>query len=117
MSSTLSDDDRRAVDLLMDQRTYHSSASVVGTTNSAHAPALPGVSFDHNSGFGQTASASVVERLGAVEGLLRLLDALPAIDPPADLVNRTMDFIAQASPSRIDRPGATAPGANAQTLA
>ena len=65
---SLSVEDRTAVDLVLD----HASATSVVTRLSGHAPP---------------------DRVGAVTRLLGLLNELPAIDPPTDLVARTMERI------------------------
>jgi hypothetical protein len=75
MGKTLSEDDARAIDLLLDR-------SNTVTSNNASAFATP-------------AGDSVVERLGAAETVMRLLAEMPAADPPADLTRKTMEFIRQ----------------------
>ena len=69
---TLSAEDRRAVDLLLDQ-------AAVGQ------PSVRQVNAGVNS-----------PRLAAAARLLATLDALPAAEPPADLVRRTLDRVAAA---------------------
>jgi hypothetical protein len=86
MKPALGQDDRRAVDLLLDR-----TASVAGNGN------------------GHSVYASTDQAMGAriagAQRLLKLLELMPQIDPPQDLVSRTL--------RRIDRaaahPGAIRP--------
>lgn len=65
----LTNDDRCAVDLILERS-----------------------SESHSQGcFSRAPSATLEERLGRVEKILHILDSLPAEDPPADLVSRTVD--------------------------
>jgi hypothetical protein len=68
MSQRLGDEDRHAVDLLLDK------TATVGTTTMYAAPG--------NDGF--------EKRLNSVASILKLLGQMPAVDPPADLIARTM---------------------------
>ena len=88
MQQRLGDEDGRAVDLLLDK-----TASAGQTTMYA----VPG-----NDGFDK--------RVNSVAGLLRLLDAMPATEPPADLTLRTLERIEQRGWSPMRAPtGASAP--------
>ena len=88
MLQRLGDEDGRAVDLLLDK-----TASAGQTTMYA----VPG-----NDGFDK--------RVNSVAGLLRLLDAMPATEPPADLTLRTLERIEQRGWSTTQAPtGAAAP--------
>lgn len=73
MIQRLGDEDGRAVDLLLDQTAHAGQTTMY---------AVPG-----NPGF--------EKRVNSVSGLLRLLDAMPATEPPADLTLRTMQRIEQ----------------------
>jgi len=77
MPSTLNDDDRRAVDLLLDQ------------PNDAPPVAM---------------AANVGHRLKRVEQVLGLLNHLPAPESPADLVHRTLQRIDRATTQRRAQP-------------
>ena len=56
------------------------------------------------------------KRLNSVAGLLRLLDAMPAADPPADLTMRTLQRIGQrgwdATRTATPAPAPLQPGAH-----
>jgi hypothetical protein len=72
MEMKLSEDDALAVDLMLDR-----SSATGGNSATFAAPA----------------GDSVVERIGAVETVMRLLAEMPAADPPADLAQRTIERI------------------------
>lgn len=71
MSKRLGDDDAQAVDLLLEHG---------GTADDIAAGA-----------FLTSLSESVVDRVGIVESVFRLLAEMPAIEPPADLLQRTIE--------------------------
>jgi hypothetical protein len=78
MSLSLREEDRQAVDLLLDHAlsaVQHGAITHVGASN---------------------------KHVVSVERVLSLLDAMPAGDPPADLVQRTLDRVEanSASPMR-----------------
>jgi hypothetical protein len=73
MSKKLSDDDRRAVDLLLDR------------------------SGNGQASYATPAGAALHQRLQNAEKLLQVLAAMPAIDPAPDLVARTMRRIEERS--------------------
>ena len=73
MSMTLRNSDARAVDLILDR-----AAMAAGTSGTMLFAGDPGVSS---------------EQVAAVERVLHLLDAMPAAEPPTDLVRRTLDRI------------------------
>lgn len=79
MNVTLGKEDRRAVDLLLDR-----SARAAGNGG-------------NGNGKGHTVYASadptLGQRVARAQRLLQLLDLLPAGDPPADLVPRTLQFV------------------------
>ena len=77
MSTQLGDQDRRAVDLLLDRSAGPADGSA--TASMYAAPSQDG--FE--------------KRMKSVEDLLRLLDWMPVDDPPLDLMNRTMARIEQ----------------------
>lgn len=78
MNVTLREEDRRAVDLLLDQGVQAASAD--GSAPSVYA----------------TADPSVGQRVAHAQQLLHLLDLLPAPDPAVDLAARTMRFVEEA---------------------
>jgi len=86
MEFTLREEDRRAVDLILD-----GAASVRGNGN--------GGGNGGNGGVGGFAVAdpAMGERVARVHKLVHLLDAMPQIDPPADMVERTLEFVERAS--------------------
>jgi hypothetical protein len=91
MMPRLRDEDRLAVDLLLDR-----AASSAGNGNgNAHS------SFTSSSGVGP-------QQLGRVEAVLRVLDLMPAEEPPADLVARTVRRVeaesAQHDPAALRPP-------------
>ena len=79
MNFTLSEEDRRAVDLLLDRSAMASSADGDGAA-SVYA----------------TADPSLGERVARAQKLLQLLDWLPAPEPSADLVARTVNYVEEA---------------------
>ena len=84
MSLSLSNDDRCAVDLLLE-----------------HAQPGQGMS----PCFTQAPSAQLEQRLSQVEKILHLLDLDTAPEPPVDLVARTMARIDSTAPvQRLDGP-------------
>ena len=92
MSLNLRDEDRRAVDLLLDR-----------------SPAAAATSHNGNGDAGGTVFAQpgvAQERLNRAERMLRMLDMLPAVDPPQDLVARTMRRLDEtaASPMNVEPP-------------
>src|SRR5438046_3310577 len=88
MAKRLGKEDRRAVDLLLER------ADGVGSST----PAVEQL-------FAAPVQANFERRLDAVENILTLLELMPAPEPSADLVNRTMRRIEEAD---------TAPRAHAQ---
>jgi len=90
MAKQLSHEDSRAIDLLLDQ-------------NGQVAPVSAGSfgSFNVKSG-----KMNMKTRLRAADRMLRMLSHMPAADPPADLVRRTLQRI-ESTPvlsTEIDRP-------------
>ncbi len=83
MLQRLGDEDGRAVDLLLDKTANAGQTSMY---------AVPGY-----HGF--------EKRVHSVSGLLRLLDAMPATEPPADLMVRTMQRIEQRGHHAPAAPG------------
>jgi hypothetical protein len=80
MSRKLTEEDRRAVDLLLD----HGGANHGGVTRVARAVSQG--------------------RLKAAERVLKLVGQMPAEDPPANLVARTMARIDRATLGRSGQP-------------
>jgi hypothetical protein len=93
MMPRLRDEDRLAVDLLLDR-----AATSAGNGNG------------NGNGHSSFASASGVgpQQLGRVEAVLRVLDMMPADEPPADLVARTVRRVeaesAQHDPAALRPP-------------
>jgi hypothetical protein len=89
MSATLSDDDRRAVDLLLNREGTRSNGT--GDDNG-----------DGGGGGGQAVTANTDgqfhERISRAERLLSLLSQMPASDPPQDLVSKTLRRIEEMAP-------------------
>jgi len=81
MNLTLSAEDRKAVDLLLDEA---ATASATGKSNSAL------IAY-------AVTDPSVGERVARTYKLVQLLEALPQLDPPADLVERTLRFVENTS--------------------
>ena len=84
----LRDEDRRAVDLLLDR-------AVVGT--GVH-PAGAGNGIGNGTGQGHVSAftpvdADVQARLASVQNVLQMLDMLPAEEPPHDLLKNTLRHI------------------------
>jgi hypothetical protein len=75
MNRKLTDEDRRAVDLLLDQGANISKGAITQV--------VPTVSE---------------KRMTAVKKVLALIGQMPAQDPPANLVSKTMRRIQQATP-------------------
>ena len=90
MKLTLGQDDRRAVDLLLDR-----TANITG------------------NGKGQSvyaaAESAIGERIAGAQRLLKLLELMPHVEPPQDLVSRTL--------RRIDREAAHPTAAIAPQIA
>lgn len=98
MMPKLRDEDRIAVDLLLDRAVASSGGNGSGNGHSGYTQV-------HGSG---------PEQLGRVEAVLRVLEMMPAEEPPADLMARTMRRIdaesAQQDPSALRPPQQVAPG-------
>ncbi|HXE53877.1 MAG TPA: hypothetical protein VN541_12720 [Tepidisphaeraceae bacterium] len=80
MNLTLLEEDRRAVDLLLD-RTPRAGDGDGGQPLFA------------------SADPSIGQRVARAQQLLQLLEVLPQNDPPADLVGRTLRMVEQAGPA------------------
>jgi hypothetical protein len=102
----LSDDDGRAVDLVLETRSGQRGSGGNGQDNGAS------LSF-HN-----TLPSQSVERLERVVGLLDLLRDMPVAEPPEDLVARTLarieQYDARPTPVLSDRPVPPPPGTRVQ---
>ncbi|HEY8749673.1 MAG TPA: hypothetical protein VIM11_16940 [Tepidisphaeraceae bacterium] len=85
MNLTLREEDRRAVDLLLDGAATAEAAQNGGAVSFA------------------VTDASLGERVARTYKLVHLLEALPSLDPPADLLERTLKFVENAPV----RPSAT----------
>jgi hypothetical protein len=94
MSRKLRAEDARVVDMLLDSGNFATDRSV------------PQV-------FSQTEMLD--NRFGQVEKVLKLLDQMPVVDPPANLVARTMSFIDQSvqshHPTSVTTSAQTRPNA------
>jgi hypothetical protein len=82
MKSKLKDEDRKALDLLLDR-----GPTAAGRSAPVYA----------------AADAGVRERLPRVQKVLHLLDALPAVEPPKDLVAKTMEYIEHPMRRKVGR--------------
>jgi hypothetical protein len=83
MTLRLRDEDRRAVDLLLDRAATGSGVHPDGAGNGNGHHGHHGASFSQVSGDVQTG-------LPAVQKVLQVLDMLPAEEPPQDLLGRTL---------------------------
>ena len=92
MSKQLGDDDALAVDLLLDRSNQVSDGNGGSGTGVYVTPV----------------GDAVTKRIGAVESVLRLVAEMPAAEPPADLVARTLDRIGQRANQGMMAPGAAA---------
>jgi hypothetical protein len=88
MSLRLSDDDRRAIDMLLDE-----GISPTTSTN--------GHSGGH-AGFASTTVDAMRARLNKAGDLLAMLNHLPSTEPPSDLVARTLRMIEQSGRGETD---------------
>lgn len=86
MKLTLGQDDRQAVDLLLDR-----TAGIGGNGNGRSVYA--------------SAGSAMGERIAGAQRLLKLLELMPQIEPPQDLVSRTLRHIDRAAAS----PGMAGP--------
>ena len=75
MKTKLRDEDRRALDLMLDR--------------------MPAASGNGGAVYA-AAQGAARERIARVQEILQVLDLMPAADPPKDLVDRTMAFIESA---------------------
>lgn len=78
MKTKLREEDRRALDLMLDR--------------------MPAANGKGGAVYAAAQGASQ-ERVARVQEILQVLDMMPAADPPKDLVDRTMAFIESASRS------------------
>ena len=85
MKLKLTDEDRNAIDLILDQ-----AAAAVKNPSHSYTP------------------AAGAEHLKAVQTVLQLLQALPVSEPPVDLASRTLAHISQATGKLIESPAKTA---------
>jgi len=81
MKSKLTDEDRRALDLILDR----------GNAAAASGPLYA------------AADEPMSKRIPKIQKVLQLLDALPVEEPPQDLVARTLKYIASAPSNREQR--------------
>ena len=99
MNLKLRDEDRRAVDLLLDRAVTGQGVRPPAAGNG------DGNGNGHGNGNGYhgstftTVSGDVHARLPAVQKVLHMLDLLPADEPPRDLVARTLDRVGEAAAS------------------
>ncbi len=89
MAKMLSDEDGRAVDLLLDSKA--------------------GSPIPESAGYMMHAAVSA-DRVKSVERILALLAEVPPVDPPADLVSRTLHQINSAVGVAPSLPPSTATG-------
>src|SRR4051812_41398536 len=88
MARKISHEDSRAIDLLLDRAANGRGETVESVAGSVHV---------------KSSKANIRSRLVAAERVLKLLDNLPAVEPPADLVQRTLARV-EESPMSI-HPG------------
>jgi hypothetical protein len=79
MTKRLKDEDAKAIDMLLDRETQGSSQNAAGNGGSSHARPL--------------SNPSLAPRMAAAEKILSTLSNMPAPEPAADLVSRTMHLI------------------------
>ncbi len=84
MEMKLGDDDRRAIDLLLDHGPDHFEDGERGHV--------------HQSGFAAVVDSDFDGRLVQVESILNLLSAMPEPEVPSHLVAKTLSYIDTASP-------------------
>jgi hypothetical protein len=80
MNVTLREEDRRAVDLILDQGVQAAAADGIGSVYA-------------------TADASLGQRVARAQEMLHLLDYWPAAEPPVDLASRTVRLVYEARTS------------------
>ena len=85
MNLTLREEDRRAVDLLLDRTSRAAAAAAAGDGDGGSSRVVYAA-----------ADPSLGERVARAQKLLAMLDLLPAADPPEDLVGRTMTQVERA---------------------
>ena len=93
MNVRLRNEDRRAVDLLLDRAASGAGVSPAGAGNgNGHGNSQgPGQSHGHAAAASFTpVSGELRGRLPAVQKVLQMLDMLPAEEPPQDLLTRTL---------------------------
>jgi hypothetical protein len=91
MMPRLRDEDRQAVDLLLDRAVTSSGGNGSGNAHSGYTPV----------------NGAAPEQIRRVEAVLRMLDMVPADEPPADLMGRTLRRV-EAESARQD-PSALRP--------
>jgi hypothetical protein len=87
MNLTLHEEDRQAVDLLLD-----GAAAIMGSGNG-------------NQVVYAVTDASLGERVARTQKLVQLLDALPQDEPPADLLDRTLRLVEGTASHQHAAPG------------
>lgn len=122
----LSKQDARAVDLVLDsssalapeagQSKGETTGSFFTHSSSGVGPAsfaAPDGASGTVNGMGATNNDNLADRVGQVDTLLRLLDHLPAEEPPADLVQRTLRRVEEirGSDTRTRHTGVGSAGA------
>jgi len=92
MNLTLGEQDRDAIDLIVDRAPQAVAGGRGGGSPAVYAAADP----------------SMARRVAQAQKVLALLQLLPAAEPPADLLNRTLQFVERperrSSPLRSDVP-------------
>jgi len=89
MELTLREEDRRAVDLILDR------AASIGSQGNAYGSEMGG-QMGPQVGFA-VGDPALGERVARTYKLVHLLEALPPIEPPSDLLDRTLRFVENAS--------------------
>jgi hypothetical protein len=88
MMPRLRDEDRLAVDLLLDRAVSGSAGNGSGNGSGS------GSGNGHSASSFTPVNGAVPEQVARVQAVLRVLEMMPAEDPPADLLERTMRRVA-----------------------
>jgi hypothetical protein len=84
----LRDEDRLAVDLLLDRAVASSAGNGSGNGSGS------GSGNGHGTSSFTPVNGAVPEQVGRVQAVLAVLEMMPAEEPPADLMDRTMRRVA-----------------------
>lgn len=90
MTARLRDEDRRAVDLLLDRAASGTGIHSAGAGNGISNGNGNGQAHLHTGASFTPVHGDVRARLPGVQKVLQVLDMLPAEEPPQDLLSRTL---------------------------